>query len=152
MGMRLSEIVETSQRVAEAGGRLVKIGHLAACLRQTGAQEARVAVGLLSGVPRQGRIGIGFSQLREARAEPAAVEAGLTLAEVDAVFERLLAIGGKGAAGERLRVLKAPLGRATLGEQDFLVRLLVGELRQGALEWAAERRAGRRDGRSATDR
>ena len=97
MGMRLNEIAATSARVAEASGRLVKIGHLAECLRRAGPEAARVAVGLLSGVPRQGRIGIGFSQLREARAEPAAAEAGLTLAEVDAAFERLLAIRGKGA-------------------------------------------------------
>ncbi len=134
MNMRLNEIVETSARVTEVGGRLVKIGHLAEALRQAGPYQARVAVGLLTGVPRQGRIGIGFSQLREARAEPAAAEPTLTLAEVDAAFERLLAIRGKGAAGERLRELRKVFGRATLGEQDFLVRLLVGELRQGALE------------------
>jgi DNA ligase-1 len=134
MGMRLAEIVETSARVTESGGRLVKIGHLADALRRSGPGAARVAVGLLTGVPRQGRIGIGFAQLRAARAEPAAAEATLTLAEVDAAFERLLAIRGKGAAGERLRALKELFGQATLGEQDFLVRLLVGELRQGALE------------------
>ncbi len=134
MGMGLIEIVATSARVAQASGRLVKIGHLAECLRRAGPEAARVAVGLLTGVPRQGRIGVGFSQLREARAEPAAAEAGLALAEVDAAFERLLAIRGKGAAAERLHLLKKIFGRATVGEQDFLARLLVGELRQGALE------------------
>ncbi len=134
MSMRLSEIVLTSARVAEASGRLVKIGHLAECLRRAGPEAARVAVGLLSGVPRQGRIGIGYAGLREARVEPAAADAGLTLAEVDAAFERLLAVKGKGAAAERLHVLKNMFGRATEAEQDFLMRLLVGELRQGALE------------------
>jgi len=134
MSMRLNEVVETSARVAEASGRLVKIGHLAEALRRAGAQEARVAVGVLTGVPRQGRIGIGFAQLRQARAEPAAAEATLTLGEVDAAFERLLAIKGKGAAAERRRELKKLFGRASEAEQDFLLRLLVGELRQGALE------------------
>jgi len=69
MGIRLSEIVETSARVAEASGRLVKIGHLAEALRRAGAQEARVAVGVLTGVPRQGRIG-SVSRVRPARVEP----------------------------------------------------------------------------------
>jgi DNA ligase-1 len=133
MSMPLGEIVAASARVAQAGGRLAKIGHLAEALRHAGPSEALLAVGLLTGVPRQGRIGIGFSQLREARAEPAAAEPGLTLAEVDAAFERLSAIEGKGSAGERLRELKALFGRATEAEQDFLIRLLVGELRQGAL-------------------
>jgi DNA ligase-1 len=134
MSMPLGHIVQTSARVAEAGGRLVKIGHLAAALRQAGAAEARVAVGLLTGVPRQGRVGIGSAQLRQARAVPAAVAPALTLGEVDAALERILAIKGKGAAGERLRALQELFGRATEAEQDFLVRLLVGELRQGALE------------------
>jgi DNA ligase-1 len=134
MAVQLAEIVETSARVAEASGRLVKIGHLAEALRRARAGEARIAVGLLTGVPQQGRIGIGFAQLRQARAEPAAAEPTLTLAEIDAAFERLSAIKGKGAAGERLRLLKELFGRATETEQDFFVRLLVGELRQGALE------------------
>ncbi len=133
MSMRLSEIVLTSARVAEASGRLAKIGHLGDCLRQAG-PEARVAVGLLTGSPRQGRIGIGHAILREARAEPPAPQPGLTLAELDAIFDRLLAVKGKGAAAERLRLLKELFGRATGAEQDFLLRLLVGELRQGALE------------------
>ena len=58
----------------------------------------------------------------------------LVLAELDATFDRLLAVKGKGAAAERLRLLKELFARATGAEQDFLLRLLVGELRQGALE------------------
>jgi ATP-dependent DNA ligase I len=72
--------------------------------------------------------------LREARAEPPAPQPTLTLAELDAFFDRLLAVKGKGAAAERLRLLKELFARATGAEQDFLLRLLVGELRQGALE------------------
>ena len=132
--MQLNEIVVTSARVAESSGRLAKVGHLAACLRHAGPEAARITVALLTGVPRQGRIGIGFAQLRQARAQPAAAEPTLTLGEVDAAFERLLAVKGKGATAERLRLLKEIFGRATEAEQDFLVRLLVGELRQGALE------------------
>ena len=119
MSMRLSEIVLTSARVAEASGRLAKIGHLGDCLRQAG-PEARAAVGLLTGSPRQGRIGIGHAILREARAEPPAPQPGLTLAELDAIFDRLLAVKGKGAAGERLRLLTELFARATAAEQDFL--------------------------------
>jgi ATP-dependent DNA ligase I len=151
MGMRLSEIVAASARVTEASGRLAKIGHLADALRQAGPGEALLAVGLLTGVPRQGRIGIGFAQLRQARAEPASAEPTLTLAEVDATFERLLAIRGKGAAGERLRELQKLFGRATEAEQDFLVRLLVGELRQGALEGVMVEAVARAAGLPAAD-
>jgi DNA ligase 1 len=134
MTMRLSEIVETSRRVGEASGRLAKVGHLAALLARCGPEEAASAVALLSGTPRQGRIGIGYAALREARAAPAAVEPSITLGELDRALDELKSVKGKGAAGERLRLLRELFGRATEAEQDFLLRLLVGELRQGALE------------------
>ncbi|MCE3250731.1 MAG: ligB [Geminicoccaceae bacterium] len=120
MTMRLSEIVETSRRVGEASGRLAKIGHLADLLARCG--------------PEEGRIGIGYATLREARAEPAAAEPSITLGELDRALDKLKSVKGQGAAGERLRLLRELFGRATEAEQDFLLRLSVGELRQGALE------------------
>ena len=41
---------------------------------------------------------------------------------------------GAGAARQRARLLGELFSRATRDEQDFLVRLLSGDLRQGALE------------------
>jgi DNA ligase-1 len=137
--------------VAEASGRLAKIGHLAECLRAAGAEVAEVAVGLLTGLPRQGRIGIGHATLREARAEPGAASPSLTLGELDAALDRLVAVKGKGAAGERLRLLRELFARATAAEQDFLLRLLVGELRQGALEGVMVEAVGRAAGLPAGD-
>ncbi|MGH6918925.1 MAG: ATP-dependent DNA ligase, partial [Geminicoccaceae bacterium] len=77
---------------------------------------------------------IGYAALRAARAKTAASAPALTLAELDATLERIVEVRGKGAAGERARLLQALFGRATEQEQDFLLRLLLGELRQGALE------------------
>jgi DNA ligase-1 len=132
--VHLSVIVETSRRVAEASGRLDKIGHLASCLRACEPGFVPTAVALLAGQPRQGRVGIGYAALRTARAETPASTPTLTLAELDATLDRIIGVSGKGAAGERARLLTELFGRATEPEQDFLVRLLVGELRQGALE------------------
>ena len=134
MIMQLHEVVETSRRVGEVAGRLAKIGHLADCLAHCGPDEAASAVALLSGTPRQGRIGIGYAALRAARGEPPAAEASITLRELEGALDELKAVKGKGASGERARLLRALFGRATEAEQDFLLRLLVGELRQGALE------------------
>ena len=50
------------------------------------------------------------------------------------VFTSLAAIEGKGSSAERTRQLRDLFARATRDEQDFLRRLLYGELRQGALE------------------
>src|SRR6185295_12759782 len=57
----------------------------------------------------------------------------LQLREVDAAFEAIAHVKGKGAAGKRAERLRELFARATGEEQDFLVRLIVGELRQGAL-------------------
>jgi DNA ligase-1 len=132
--MLLVELVATSQAVADEAGRLAKTARLADCLRAAGPQAA-LAASLLIGLPRQGRIGIGYATLQKVRAAaPPAAAPTLTLAELDAALDRLTAVQGKGAAAERLRLLTELLGCASAPEQAFLVALLVGELRQGALE------------------
>jgi len=132
--MLLTDLVETSRRIGEVSGRLAKIEQLAGCLRRAAAEEIDIAVAWLSGELRQGRIGVGYAALREASGEAAAPAPSLTLAEADAALERVQATRGSGSTAERLRRLRELFGRATRDEQAFLVRLLVGELRQGALE------------------
>ena len=132
--MLLHELVAASAAVAEASSRLAKIARLAALLERLSAPEVDVAIAFLSGEPRQGRIGIGPSAIREARPPSGAADPTLQLIEVDAVFERIAATTGPGSPGGRVRMLRDLLARATGDEQDFLVRLLFGELRLGALE------------------
>jgi len=43
-------------------------------------------------------------------------------------------VQGQGSAAERARLLGGLFSKATAAEQNFLARLLLGELRQGALE------------------
>jgi ATP-dependent DNA ligase I len=108
------------------------VERLAACLRRLEPAEVHPAVAFLSGELRQRQIGVGWAALREAPA--AAAAPSLTLAEVDAAFERIGRQAGPGSQAERRRLLTGLLGRATAAEQRFLVGLLSGELRQGALE------------------
>jgi DNA ligase-1 len=65
---------------------------------------------------------------------PPAAFAVLGVSDVDAAFDRLIGATGHGSASSRGQLLRDLLGRATHDEQNFLVRLLFGELRQGALE------------------
>ena len=132
--MRLTEVVAASASVGATAGRLEKIGHLAELLRRTPPDELRIVIPFLSGDMPQGRIGIGYALLSTLRDVPPADHASLELAEVDAAFNRIAALSGAGSASARAQLLRELLGRATREEQDFLVRLLFGELRQGALE------------------
>ena len=132
--MLLADLVATSAAVASARGRLEKIDRLADLLRRLAPDEVDTAIAYLSGEVRQGRIGVGFAAIREARPQSAAPEATLRLADVDAALDRLARIRGPGSAAERVRLLRELLSHATADEQQFLVRLLFGELRQGALK------------------
>jgi len=129
----LAAVVEASARAAGTSGRNAKRDAIAECLRRADADEIEIAVAYLSGEARQGRIGIGYATLAAARGAPAQ-QPTLTLLDVDDAFGRIAATAGKGSAAERGAQLRALLARATAGEQDFLLRLVVGELRQGALE------------------
>ena len=131
--MLFAHLVSTSRRVSETRSRLEKTGALASLLRRLAPEEIDVAVAYLSGHLRQGRIGIGGAAVRGARLGSAAEEPSLTLLEVDATFERIAGISGAGSTAARVGMLSDLLARATREEQDFLVRLIYGELRQGAL-------------------
>jgi DNA ligase-1 len=130
----LATVVAASRRAAETGSRLAKREAIAACLRAASPDEIPIAVAFLAGETRQGKLGVGFATLSELRGGAAAPSPSLALLEVDETLARVASTRGKGAAGERGRLLGALFARATREEQDFLVRLLVGELRQGALE------------------
>ena len=130
--MLLDEVAGTSAAVAASSARLAKVERLAACLRRLEPGEVHPAVAFLSGDLRQRQIGVGWAALRDAP-DPAA-EPTLTVTEVDAAFERIGRLAGPGSQTERRRLLGELFGRATAAEQRFLVGLLSGELRQGALE------------------
>jgi DNA ligase 1 len=131
--MLFATIVATSQQLTATSSRLDKIRQLVDCIRQLPPDEISIAIKYLSGILPQGRIGIGMAKLFEQRGE-AAASPSLSIAEVDAVFSGIAATTGAGSAARRGKLLAALFARATAAEQGFLARLIVGELRQGALE------------------
>jgi DNA ligase-1 len=131
--MLLAGIVETSRQIAETTKRLEKTALLAGLLKRLSPEEVETAAGFLSGAPRQGRIGIGHATLYNALAS-AAENPALEILEIDRVFEEISAVRGAGSEQRKRTLLSDVFSRATRDEQQFLVRLLGGELRQGALE------------------
>jgi DNA ligase-1 len=132
-GMLLAELVATSDAVAATRARSVKTAELAALLRRLEPEEVVTAVSYLAGEARQGRIGIGWATLGSVDVPPAP-SATLTVLDVDRAFDEIQRTTGPGSQEARTRQLTDLLGRATEAEAWFLRRLLMGELRQGALE------------------
>ena len=129
----LAEVVRASAAVAATSSRLAKIRVIADCLRALAPEEIEIALPWLSGDIRQGKLALGYAALKSARGNPAPA-ASLTVEQVDESFRCLKTVKGKGSAAARESELKNLFGKATAEEQDFLLRLIVGELRQGALE------------------
>jgi DNA ligase-1 len=130
--MFLAQVVETSRRVGTTSKRLEKVALLGELLRATGPEEIEIAVAFLSGATRQGNIGIGYATLQSAHTAPAA-NASLTLTDVDRALDEIATIRGAGSERQRRAALERMLSQMTGQEQEFVKRLLLGELRQGAL-------------------
>jgi DNA ligase 1 len=127
-------VAAASRAVATTPGRLAKVERLAELLGVVAPEETHLAVANLSGTTPQGRIGVGWATLREAMEAPAAADPTLTLMDVDRALTEIAATTGAGSRARRLSALRRLFARATPPERDFLARLLLGELRQGALE------------------
>jgi DNA ligase-1 len=128
-----ADLVATSDAVASTSKRTEKVAALASLLRRLDQDEVVTAVGMLTGAPRQGRIGVGWRTVGGLSVN-AATQPSLSLLAVDDALTALAACAGTGSHGERNGILTALLAAATPHEQSFIRRLLTGELRQGALE------------------
>jgi DNA ligase-1 len=129
--MRFADLAATTEAVRATGGRREKVERLAEALRALDANEVAAGSQFLAGEPGGRVLGVGWAALRER--PPAAAEPELSVADVDATHGRLPGLSGPGSQAARRAELAALLARATESEQAFLVALMLGDLRQGAL-------------------
>jgi DNA ligase-1 len=128
----LADVVRASRDVAATSARSAKVATLAELLAALDPGEVAAVAGLLSGVPRQGRIGVGYASVFGVERATGGREQ-LTVDDLDRALTEIQATTGSGSAGSRRRLLDDLFARATEPEADFVRRLLTGELRQGAL-------------------
>ncbi len=143
--MLLAEVVATSEAVASTRARSAKVASLAGLLRQLAPDEVEPAVAFLTGRPRQGKIGVGWATLRAVDPPPVG-EPSIGVLDLDRAISELRALEGHGSGARRTAVLGDLLARATAPEADFVRRLLLGDLRQGALEGVMADAVGRAAG------
>ena len=130
--MLLAEIARVSHEVAATRSRTEKTAALARLFRTARPSEAPVVITYLAGRLPQRRIGVGWSTLGQRH--PPAAESTLSVLGVHGALDRIAAVHGKGAQATRGRLVGELMAAATAEEQDFLLRLIGGELRQGALD------------------
>ncbi|RZV47419.1 MAG: ATP-dependent DNA ligase, partial [Acidimicrobiales bacterium] len=131
----LHALVEASNAVAATSARNDKVAILASYLAEVDVDEVQIAVALLTGEPRQGRIGIGWATvagaIKSLTAEPS--ESTLTLHDIDTAIDQVAETRGGGSAAERQAILQRVFDLGSAAEQDFLRAVFTGGLRQGAL-------------------
>jgi DNA ligase-1 len=131
--MKLEEICRASADVAATRSRRAKVERLASCLAALAPTEVPIAVAYLSGALPHGSIGVGWASIKDVP-PPAAPPGTLEIVEVDAILRRVGSLSGPGSQAARRKALHDLFARATEPEQRFLRGLLMGEIRQGALE------------------
>jgi DNA ligase-1 len=147
--MLLARLAQVSREVAATSARSRKTALLAELFRQAEAEDVPVVIPYLAGRLPQGRLGVGWKVL--GRRVPPAPEPTLTVREVDARLGELGKVSGPGAQAERARLVGELMGAATEDEQRFLLGLLTGEVRQGALDAVAVEGLARATGAPAAE-
>ncbi|MYW46017.1 ATP-dependent DNA ligase [Streptomyces sp. SID161] len=147
--MLLTRLAQVSREVAATAARSRKTELLAELFREAEADDVPVVIPYLAGRLPQGRLGVGWKVL--GRPVPPAAEPSLTVRDVDARLTGLGEVSGPGSQAERARIVGELMGAATEDEQRFLLGLLTGEVRQGALDAVAVEGLARATGADPAD-
>ena len=134
MTVLLADLVHTAGAVAATSSRTAKRDAVAQFLRALGPTEIAAAVGFLMADPAQGRVGVGWAAVSGMATVAPAGTPTLTILDIDRLLEELAVTSGTGSNAARSALLLDVFRRATADEADFLRRLLLGDLRQGANE------------------
>jgi DNA ligase-1 len=127
----LADLVATSAALTATSSRKAKVLALSDLLRALESHEIAVAVAFLTGVPRQGRIGVGWARVSALQGHAAAPS--VSIGDLDAALTRLEACVGPGSEARRTELIDELGDAMTEAEAAFVRALLTGELRQGAL-------------------
>jgi DNA ligase-1 len=130
----LTTLVELSEKVASTKSKKEKISLLAHLLLQTSGEEITLTASYLSGQLPQGRLGIGWATLQQALQDLPDQTRSLNLIEVDSFFERISKEKGAGSLEKKIKLLRDLFSSVRKTETEFLIGLIMGEIRQGALE------------------
>jgi DNA ligase-1 len=132
--MRLSELVGLVERVRRTSRKTEKVTLIAEGLRQARGRELELVALYLTGTLPQGRIGFGWRTIENALVEAPPEGEPLSLVDLDQRLAEVVSLKGSGSTEGRTQVLREIFARSPEAERRFLVGLLLGEVRQGALD------------------
>jgi DNA ligase-1 len=132
--MQLGELVSLVERVRQTSKKTGKVALIAEVLRPARGRDAELVALYLTGTLPQGRIGFGWRTIENAKTEAAPEGEPLSLLDLDRRLGEVAGDKGAGSTERRTKVLRGVFARAQPEERRFLAALLLGEVRQGALD------------------
>jgi DNA ligase-1 len=147
----LSDLVDLVGRVRATSRKTEKVALIAEFLRSRRGREAELVALYLTGSLPQGRIGFGWRTIQAAMTDLPAAGEPLTLEELDRTFDAVAADEGPGSSERKTAALRGLMARAGGAERRFLAELLMGEVRQGALDGLVQEAIARAAGLSAKE-
>jgi DNA ligase 1 len=149
MTVRISDLAQAHTDLAATGSKLEKIRVLTNLLEGCDIEELPIVIASMTGVPRQGRFGVGWASMSQALdatssgseattaievSADAAASGTPTIVEMDTLFDQLARTSGSGSVAARSTLLHSFIARCSESERSFLWKLVTGGLRQGALD------------------
>ena len=134
--MDIDTLAKISKQVSSTRSRKAKIVLVGELLRRVSDEELPIATNFLAGRMRQGKIGLGPAMVRRTleKLPPILAAKPTGLLEVDQLFSEIAATRGRGSNQRRQELLATLLHSTNTTSQNFLAGLILGEVRQGALE------------------
>jgi DNA ligase-1 len=130
----IKDFVQISEKVAATPKKKEKVSLLSNFFKEAKGKEISLSAFYLSGELPQGRMGIGWITLQEAlKGVPFLLEP-LSLVDLDNYFDSVARERGPGSSARKVQILREAFSHAGEKERVFLTRLILGEIRQGALE------------------
>src|SRR4051794_34096940 len=103
--MRFAELTSLSERVAKTRKRNEKTAAIAEVIARLAPEERAPGVLFLSGQFAQGKLGMGYAQLKALGDVPPSPVAQLEIVDVDRAFGQLAEESGPGSGGRRMALL-----------------------------------------------
>jgi DNA ligase-1 len=133
----IKDLVELSRRVGSTTKKKEKVSLLADFFRRAKGEEIALAARYLSGQLPQGRLGIGWATLQEVLHDLPVPLRSPSLIEMDRLLEGISREKGGGSSERKVGLLRDLFSSLRQEEKEFLTGLILGEVRQGALEGVA---------------
>jgi DNA ligase-1 len=132
--MEFTYLVDVSEKVRSTRKKKEKIAIIADLLRRARGREISLAANYLSGTVPLGKLGIGWRTIQDALQDLPAQATALNVIDIQTYLSDLAKTTGAGSTQKKKHLLRELFSKNGEKEIRFLVGLIMGEIRQGALE------------------